>query len=101
MLALKLLLNVAGVLFLAAAVAIPLAPTINRVLHMRKSRAEGNSIEPLFETGEISWRGPVAVALVACVPLLIAASIVVVPSGKGAVRISQISGTEPGTLYPG
>jgi regulator of protease activity HflC (stomatin/prohibitin superfamily) len=34
-------------------------------------------------------------------PLLIAGSIVVVPSGMGGVRISQLSGTVPGTLYPG
>jgi regulator of protease activity HflC (stomatin/prohibitin superfamily) len=40
-------------------------------------------------------------ALVACLPLLIATSMVVVPSGMGGVRISQIGGTEPGTLYPG
>jgi hypothetical protein len=38
---------------------------------------------------------------VACLPLLVAASIVVVPSGMGGVRVSQISGTLPGTLYPG
>ena len=30
-----------------------------------------------------------------------AASIVVVPSGMGGVRISQMRGTLPGTLYPG
>ena len=30
-----------------------------------------------------------------------ASSIVVVPSGMGGVRISQIRGTLPGTLYPG
>ena len=42
-----------------------------------------------------------ALAMAACVPLLIAASIVVVPSGMGGVRISQIGGTLPGTLYPG
>jgi len=39
--------------------------------------------------------------LVACLPLLVAASIVVVPSGMGGVRVSQIGGTIPGTLYPG
>ena len=47
------------------------------------------------------WRGSVALALVACLPLLVAASIVVVPSGMGGVRVSQIGGTLPGTLYPG
>jgi regulator of protease activity HflC (stomatin/prohibitin superfamily) len=39
--------------------------------------------------------------LVACLPLLIASSIVVVSSGMGGVRVSQVSGTEPGTLFPG
>ena len=39
--------------------------------------------------------------MAACLPLLIAASIVIVPSGMGGVRVSQISGTLPGTLYPG
>jgi len=34
-------------------------------------------------------------------PLLIAFSIVVVPSGMAGVRVSEISGTVPGTLYPG
>jgi len=28
-------------------------------------------------------------------------SIVVVPSGMAGVRVSQMRGTEPGTLYPG
>jgi regulator of protease activity HflC (stomatin/prohibitin superfamily) len=34
-------------------------------------------------------------------PLLIALSIASVPEGFGGVRISQISGVRPGTLYPG
>src|SRR5207237_824244 len=34
-------------------------------------------------------------------PMLLALSIVVVPSGMGGVRVSQTSGTLPGTLYPG
>jgi len=101
MLALKLLLTVAGVLMLVAALAIPLVANINRILRVRKEMAEGSSTETFILPRAIPWRGPLALALVACLPLLIAASIVVVPSGMGAVRISQISGTEPGTLYPG
>ena len=50
---------------------------------------------------EILWRTPAALLLVACFPLLVASSIVVVPSGMGGVRVSQLSGTLPGTLYPG
>jgi len=34
-------------------------------------------------------------------PLLLALSIAFVPEGSGGVRISQISGALPGTLYPG
>src|SRR5437899_1013445 len=41
-----------------------------------------------------------ALALLAWGPLLIAAGIVVVPSGMAGVRVSQTKGTLPGTLYP-
>jgi regulator of protease activity HflC (stomatin/prohibitin superfamily) len=108
MIALKTLLTIAGVLLLAAAVAIPLYGTWMRIRYeLRKKRSgdgaafgtEGAALGP--EPEPIAWRGPVALALVACLPLLIAASMVVVPSGMGGVRISQIGGTEPGTLYPG
>src|SRR6266567_5582478 len=100
MLALKLLLTVAGALLLATALAIPLFTVVTRILRARKAAREGTP-EPLVELAEIPWRGPLALAMVACLPLLIAASIVVVPAGMGAIRISQISGTQPGTLYPG
>jgi regulator of protease activity HflC (stomatin/prohibitin superfamily) len=98
MLALKLLLTVAGALLLAAALAIPLYSLFLRFQTMRKKESESESI---IELEPIPWRGPVALALVACLPILIAGSIVVVPSGMGGVRVSQISGTLPGTLYSG
>jgi regulator of protease activity HflC (stomatin/prohibitin superfamily) len=105
MLALKTLLMLAGALMLAAAVAIPLYGVWLRVLAARRKAAgEADGAigeEKLREPKEIAWRGSVALAIAACLPLLIAASIVVVPSGMGGVRISQIGGTEPGTLYPG
>ena len=49
----------------------------------------------------LRWQLAGRLALLACLPLLPALSIVVVPSGTGAVRVSQLSGTLPGTLYPG
>jgi regulator of protease activity HflC (stomatin/prohibitin superfamily) len=102
MLALKLLLTVAGALLLATALAIPLVTLINRMRRARKAAELDQTLgEAVPEPAEIPWRGPLALALVACLPLLIAASIVVVPSGMGAVRISQVRGTLPGTLYPG
>src|SRR3569833_2223147 len=54
-----------------------------------------------MEPAPIAWKVPIALSLRGCVPLLMAASMVVVPSGMGGVRVSQIGGTEPGTLYPG
>jgi regulator of protease activity HflC (stomatin/prohibitin superfamily) len=98
MLALKLLLTVAGALLLAAALAIPLYSLFLRIQAMHKKETEPDTV---VEPEPIPWRGPVALALVACLPLLIAGSIVVVPSGMGGVRLSQVKGTLPGTLYPG
>jgi regulator of protease activity HflC (stomatin/prohibitin superfamily) len=98
MLALKLLLTVAGALLLAAALAIPLYSLFLRIQTLRKKTNDPDSI---IELEPIPWRGSIALALVACLPLLIAGSIVVVPSGMGGVRVSQIKGTLPGTLYPG
>ncbi|MFI5104795.1 MAG: SPFH domain-containing protein, partial [Terriglobales bacterium] len=37
----------------------------------------------------------------AWLPLILAAGIVVVPSGMGGIRVSQTAGTRLGTLYPG
>jgi regulator of protease activity HflC (stomatin/prohibitin superfamily) len=98
MIALKLLLTVAGALLLAAALGIPIYGLWIRMM-LKRRRAAGETGLPAPE--EIAWRSSVALALVASLPLLIAPSIVVVPSGMGGVRVSQVSGTQPGTLYPG
>jgi regulator of protease activity HflC (stomatin/prohibitin superfamily) len=98
MIALKLLLTVAGVLLLAAALGIPIYGLWVRLM-LKRRQAAGETELP--EPEEIAWRTSVALTLVACLPLLMAASIVVVRSGMGGVRVSQISGTQPGTLYPG
>jgi regulator of protease activity HflC (stomatin/prohibitin superfamily) len=98
MIALKLLLTVAGVVLMAAALTIPLYGLWLRIRYAQK-KAGGD--ETVVEPEEIAWRGPVALALVGCLPLLVATSMVVIPTGMGGVRVSQIGGTEPGTLYPG
>ena len=67
------------------------APQSRRETEMSRTR------EPKRLPGAVR----LALALAACLPLLVAASIVVVPSGMGGVRVSQIGGTLPGTLYPG
>jgi len=88
---------------LAAALGIPLYGIWIRFrTARRKAVGETELMElELKGSGEIAWRGPLALVLVACLPLLVAASIVVVPSGMGGMRVSQIRGTIPGTLYPG
>jgi regulator of protease activity HflC (stomatin/prohibitin superfamily) len=105
MLALKFALMMAGVLLLAAAFGIPLYGLWLRMrVLLTKPKEKSDSLEPeLTEpvNEPIPWQTPLALALVACVPMLIATSIVVVPSGMGGVRVSQVGGTLPGTLYPG
>ena len=53
------------------------------------------------EEREVRWRVGVALVVLAWAPILIAMSLVVVPAGMGGVRVSQVSGTLAGTLYPG
>lgn len=53
-----------------------------------------------------AWRRPrlgpsVRLAGAAFLLVLVGRSIAVVPSGQAGVRVSQLSGTRPGTLYPG
>ena len=49
----------------------------------------------------IRWRDAGKIAGGAVLALLMALSIVVVPDGSAGVRVSQISGIRPGTLYAG
>jgi regulator of protease activity HflC (stomatin/prohibitin superfamily) len=103
MLALKMLLMMAGALMLAAAVGIPIYGMWVRYRAARRWQMEEAATGETrkHEMKPIAWRGPVALGIVALLPMLVAMSIVVVPSGMGGVRVSQVSGTEPGTLYPG
>jgi regulator of protease activity HflC (stomatin/prohibitin superfamily) len=87
MLLLKYLLMVGSAGFFSAAVGVLVVDVVNAV------RASQTLI--------LRWRLATRFALFACLPLLPALSIVVVPSGMGGVRVSQLSGTLPGTLYPG
>ncbi len=82
MLALKYLLEFAGFAMLAAAAAI----TAYDFWRLREARR---------------WRMAARLAGFALIPLLAGLAIEVVPSGMAGVRVSQISGTRPGTLYPG
>ncbi len=88
MLALKYLLETAGAAMLAAA-------AILLVYDLYRLHTEPNS------TQSPRWRMAGRLAALALVPLLAGISIQVVPAGMAAVRVSQVSGTLPGTLYPG
>jgi regulator of protease activity HflC (stomatin/prohibitin superfamily) len=56
----------------------------------------GVLVEPQLNWTIAQWAFPAA-----WLPLILAAGIVVVPSGMGGIRVSQTAGTRPGTLYPG
>ena len=49
----------------------------------------------------LRWRTAGKLAAIGALVMLSALAIVVVPSGMGGVRVSQVSGTLNGTLYPG
>ena len=100
MLALKLLLMVAGALMMASALAIPAYHVWLRMIKQTIAGEEEISGEEK-KLDPLPIRVPLVLAACGCLPLLIATGIVVVPAGMGGVRISQISGTLPGTLYPG
>ncbi len=62
----------------------------------REEAAEGPSLPSPFR-----WHLAGKTALLALGPVLAGLSITVVPSGWAGVRVSQLSGARPGTLYPG
>src|SRR5436305_7289736 len=63
---------------------------------LRKASPDNQPVKPQLNWTTAKWALPVA-----WLPILIASGILVVPSGMGGVRVSQASGTRPGTLYPG
>jgi regulator of protease activity HflC (stomatin/prohibitin superfamily) len=50
---------------------------------------------------QLRWTTAKWAFLGAWLPFILAKGIAVVPSGMGGIRVSQTSGTRPGTLYPG
>ncbi len=99
MLALKYLLITCGLGMMIAAVCILTYDLYRELLYRRALETPGGAATtaPVI----VRWRTSLALAMLAWGPLLVAFSIVVVPSGMAGVRVSQISGTVPGTLYPG
>lgn len=99
MLLLKYLLMLIGIAaFLDAAVIV--AYDVYMADAYRRLSAHGES-EKVPAPRPVRWTIAKKLVLIAWLPLLLALSIEVVPSGMAGVRVSQISGTRPGTLYPG
>src|SRR5215469_8443005 len=100
MLFLKYLLMIAGWGLLGWAAAIALNNLYQVVQYHRQMRIhiapEDKPAKPHLYWTTAKWT-----FLGAWLPLILAMGIVVVPSGMGGIRVSQTSGTRPGTLYPG
>ena len=88
MLTVKYLLEAGGLALIAAAAAFLLYD----VYRLSKPGADGQPPR---------WPAAARLAGAGVLPLLAGLAIAVVPAGFGGVRVSQVSGTVPGTLYPG
>jgi regulator of protease activity HflC (stomatin/prohibitin superfamily) len=98
MLLLKFLLMFTGAGLLGGALAIVMYDVYRTRQSWRQDQPETTSA---LLPGEIRWRLAGRLVLVSMAPLLLGQSFVVVPSGRAGVLVSQISGTLPGTLFPG
>jgi regulator of protease activity HflC (stomatin/prohibitin superfamily) len=94
----KYLMLLGGAGMIAAAIAL-----LSRDLYLLSpyKRSLATPETPAKPQPATHWRGALALGLLAWVPILLAMGIVVVPSGMAGVRISETSGTQPGTLYSG
>lgn len=98
MLALKYLLMSGGFGMILVAVGILGYDLYAEILHRRALTTPGATVPP---EPKRRWRTSLALAFLAWGPIPLALSIVIVPTGMAGVRVSQTSGTVPGTLYPG
>src|SRR5258707_4010851 len=103
MLLVKSLLPVAGLFGLGWSAAFVLLDLRRREEQRRRLAAapppvDGRVPEPL---PPVRWRRTRREAAVSVLFLLYGLSVVVVPSGRAGVRVSQLWGTRPGPLYPG
>lgn len=106
MIFLRHLLMAAGITLLLVAVAIAAYDLIysyelDRLVRRVFSKNPPEEIAKPRPRISIRWHDAVKIAGAAVVALLIALSIVVVPDGSAGIRVSQISGIRPGTLYAG
>jgi regulator of protease activity HflC (stomatin/prohibitin superfamily) len=100
---LRYLLLWGGAGMIAAAIAILARDFFLAAKHKQAVTAAGTGPAPAAPDirWRQDWRTAIGLALLAWIPILLSYGIVVVPSGMAGVRVSQTSGTLPGTLYPG
>jgi regulator of protease activity HflC (stomatin/prohibitin superfamily) len=98
MLALRYLLMSGGFGMILVAVGILGFDLYGEALYRRALATPGAALPHVTKW---RWRTSLALVLLAWGPILLAFSIVVVPTGMAGVRVSETSGTVPGTLYPG
>jgi regulator of protease activity HflC (stomatin/prohibitin superfamily) len=106
MLALKTLLMILGVgLFGSAAAVVAydiyLATRLRWLLQQSAAPEGGAAAIEARPLGPVRWTLAQKLALAGVLPVLLALSISVVPDGFAGIRVSQLSGVRPGTLYPG
>src|SRR2546422_860970 len=101
MLFFKYVFLVAGFGALAGAVASAIYDLYREGEHRRRlaTLAEGAAKPPA--PPPVRWKAATRAAAAGWLAVLAGLSIAVVPSGTAGVRVSQIAGTRPGTLYPG
>ncbi|HKI11306.1 MAG TPA: SPFH domain-containing protein [Candidatus Acidoferrum sp.] len=108
MLALKFLLMILG-LGLFGGAGILVAYDVYMAARLRwlleQAGADSASPEKRLDTsrpfGPVRWRLARQLALAGIVPVLLSLSIAVVPDGSAGIRVSQLFGARPATLYPG
>jgi len=106
---LKLLLVILGIGLFGSVGAlvvydVVVATQLRRLLRWKSESTEGaRSAGALVPRpfGPVRWQRALQLAGLTVLPLLISESIAVVPDGSVGVRLSQIWGVRPGTLYPG
>jgi regulator of protease activity HflC (stomatin/prohibitin superfamily) len=108
MLVLKYLLMLVGAGLFGSAGAlvaydIYLSEQLRRLLSRNKTDETGAEVGALARRPlrPVRWRPAVQLAVAGALTLLIMESAVVIPDGSAGVRVSEIWGARPGTLYPG
>jgi len=111
MLVLKYLLVIVGIGLFGSSGAllvydIYLSSQLRRLLGRRRDKTTGellpeDPVEVSRPLRPVRWGLAQRLAAAGVLPLLVAFSIAIVPDGFAGVRVSQIWGARPGTLYPG